>query len=117
MVTTEGWLEQIKLARHPEVMVESGGITWLFNSEFYPFRGAVKAIRTAADTVGAEKLMWGSDYPRTITAITYRMSYDFVLKSEELTPEFKAAFLGENAKRFYGFGELVKLPYIKNMSE
>ena len=117
MVTTEGWLEQIKLARHPEVMVESGGITWLFNSEFYPFRGAVKAIRTAADTVGAEKLMWGSDYPRTITAITYRMSYDFVLKSEELTPEFKAAFLGENAQRFYGFGELVKLPYIKNMSE
>lgn len=117
MVTTEGWLEQIKLARHPEVMVESGGITWLFNSEFYPFRGAVKAIRTAAETDGAEKLMWGSDYPRTITAITYRMSYDFVLKSEELTPEFKAAFLGENAKRFYGFGELVKLPYIKNMSE
>lgn len=117
MVTTEGWLEQIKLARHPEVMVESGGITWLFNSEFYPFRGAVKAIRTAADTVGTEKLMWGSDYPRTITAITYRMSYDFVLKSEELTPEFKAAFLGENAQRFYGFGELVKLPYIKNMSE
>lgn len=117
MVTTEGWLEQIKLARHPEVMVESGGITWLFNQEFYPFRGAVKAIRTAADTVGTEKLMWGSDYPRTITAITYRMSYDFVLKSDELTPEFKAAFLGENARRFYGFGELVKLPYIKNMSE
>lgn len=117
MVTTEGWLEQIKLARHPKVMVESGGITWLFNSEFYPFRSAVKAIRTAADTVGVEKLMWGSDYPRTITAITYRMSYDFVLNSDELTQEFKVAFLSENAKQFYGFGELVELPYIKNMSE
>ena len=64
-----------------------------------------------------EKLMWGSDYPRTITAITYRMSYDFVQKSKELTDEEKAMFLGGNAERFYGFKELVELPYIKNMSE
>ena len=63
------------------------------------------------------KLMWGSDYPRTITAITYRMSYDFVLKSDELSPEEKALFLGENAKAFYGFHDLPRLPYIKNMSE
>ncbi len=117
MVTTDGWLEQIKLARHPGVMIESGGITWLFNSEFYPFRGAVRAIKEAADLVGMDKLMWGSDYPRTITAITYRMSYDFVLKSDELTDEEKAMFLGRNAERFYGFKNLVELPYIKNMSE
>ena len=47
---------------YPEhgVMIESGGITWLFNDEFYPFRGAVKAIREAAGLVGMEKLMWGA---------------------------------------------------------
>ena len=117
MVTTEGWLEQIRLARHKNVMVESGGITWLFNSEFYPFEGAVRAIRQAADEVGMEKLMWGSDYPRTITAITYRMSYDFIQKSTELTEEEKMLFLGKNAERFYGFKDLPELPYIKNMSE
>ena len=117
MVTTEGWLEQIKLARHPGVMIESGGLTWLFNSEFYPFPGAIRAIKEAADLVGMDKLMWGSDYPRTITAITYRMSYDFVLKSSELTHEEKALFLGRNAERFYGFQHLVELPYVKNMSE
>ena len=61
--------------------------------------------------------MWGSDYPRTITAITYRMSYDFVTKTDELTEEEKALFLGENARNFYGFTDLVELPYIKNMSE
>ena len=117
MVTTDGWQEQIKLARHPGVMIESGGITWLFNSEFYPFRGAVRAIREAAGLVGMDKLMWGSDYPRTITAITYRMSYDFVLKSDELSAEDKALFLGRNAERFYGFKHLAELPYVKNMSE
>ena len=117
MVTRPEWEEQIKLARHPNVCIESGGITWLFNDEFYPFRGAVRAIRRAADLVGMEKLMWGSDYPRTITAITYRMSYDFITKSKELTEEEKARFLGLNAQHFYGFTDLVELPYIKNMSE
>lgn len=111
------WQRQISLARHKNVMIESGGITWLFNSEFYPFEGAVRVIRTAADMVGMEKLMWGSDYPRTITAITYKMSYDFVLKSGLLNDDEKKAFLGGNAQKFYGFNNLVRLPYIKNMSE
>lgn len=117
MVGTGNWMAQIKLARHRNVMIESGGITWLFNSEFYPFAGAIRAIREAADAVGWEKLMWGSDYPRTITAITYRMSWDFIGKSKELKEEEKAKFLGENAKEFYGFEKLVELPYVKNMSE
>jgi predicted TIM-barrel fold metal-dependent hydrolase len=117
MVTRRDWQEQIKLARHPNVMIESGGITWLFNEEFYPFTGAVWAIKEAAGLVGIEKLMWGSDYPRTIAAITYRMSYDFIVKSNLLTDDEKSLFLGKNAARFYGFENLLRLPYIKNMSE
>ena len=113
----ESWRRQILLARHGNVMIETGGMTWLYNSEFYPYPSAIRAIREAAALVGMEKLMWGSDYPRTITAITYRMSYDFVVKSQELTVEEKRLFLGENARRFYGFENLVELPYIKNMSE
>ena len=117
MVTRPGWQEQIKLARHPNVMIESGGITWLFNDEFYPFTGAVWAIKEAASLVGMNKLMWGSDYPRTITTITYRMSYDFVVKSKLMNDEEKFLFLGENARNFYRFKNIVELPYIKNMSE
>ncbi len=45
------------------------------------------------------------------------MSYDFISKSQELTDEEKRLFLSDNAKRFFGFGELKDLPYIKNMSE
>ena len=117
MPTVPGWEQQILLARHDNVMVESGGITWLYNSEFYPFPSAIKAIRKAIDLVGPQKLMWGSDYPRTITAITYRMSYDFIIKSQELSEEEKTLFLAENARKFYDFKKLIDLPYIKNMSE
>lgn len=118
MVTTPSFRDQVKLANcGPNVMVESGGITWLYNSEFYPYPSAIRSIREASDLVGMDKLMWGSDYPRTITAITYKMSYDFVCKSKELTDEEKSLFLGANAERFYGFKNLIDLPYIKNMSE
>ncbi len=118
MPTTDSFCSQVMLAREGRnVMVESGGITWLYNAEFYPYPTAVRRICEAKDWVGIEHLMWGSDHPRTITAITYRMSYDFVTKSKELSDEEKRLFLGENAFRFYGFENLPNLPYIKNMSE
>ena len=117
MVTVEGWEKQIALAKHKNVYIESGGITWLFNSEFYPYPSAVKAIRTAIDICGIDKLMWGSDYPRTMTAITYDMSKDFVEKSDDLSEEEKRKFLGENAEKFYGFGKLDVPEKIINMVE
>lgn len=118
MPNTQSFRSQVLLAREGEnVMIESGGITWLYHPEFYPYPTAVRRIREAAEWVGMDRLMWGSDYPRTITAITYRMSYDFIEKTPELTAEEKDMFLGENAQRFYGFQNLIELPYIKNMSE
>lgn len=117
MVTTEGWEKQIALAKHKNVYIESGGITWLFHHEFYPYPSAVKAIRAAIDICGIEKLMWGSDYPRTMTAITYDMSKDFVEKTHELSEEEKRKFLGEKAEKFYGFGSLAIPEKIINMVE
>lgn len=117
MVTREGWLEQIRLAKNENVFIESGGITWLFNEEFYPYPSAVKAIKKAAEITGFEKLMWGSDYPRTMTAITYKMSLDFIEKTNEISEEEKRLLLGGNAKSFYGFGDLEIPEKIKNMVE
>ena len=117
MVTRENWLEQIRLAKNENVYIESGGITWLFNSEFYPYPSAVKAINEASDIVGFEKLMWGSDYPRTMTAITYKMSLDFIEKTDEISEENKKLILGENARKFYGFADIPTPARVRNMVE
>ncbi|MBR6669077.1 MAG: amidohydrolase [Clostridia bacterium] len=117
MVTRPNWQEQIRLARHKNVFVESGGITWLFNSEFYPYPSAVRTILEARDICGMEKLMWGSDYPRTMTAITYRMSWDFADKSPLLTAGEKQLFFHDNAKKFYRFHDLPEMPYVHHMAE
>lgn len=117
MVTRENWLEQIRLALNENVFIESGGITWLFNAEFYPYPSAIRAINEAAGLVGFHKLMWGSDYPRTMTAITYKMSFDFIEKTDEISEENKRLFLGENAVGFYNFGSIPIPEKIKNMVE
>lgn len=117
MVTTKGWKEQIRLAQNKNVYVESGGITWFFNSEFYPYPSAIKAILEAAQLCGFDKLMWGSDYPRTMVEITYKMSFDFILKSDALSARDKENFLYQNAKKFYAFDDFDPIEPIKNMLE
>ena len=117
MVTRDGWQKQIALAKNENVYIESGGITWLFHREFYPYPSAIAAIRESIAICGVEKLMWGSDYPRTMTAITYQMSKDFIEKSDALTPEEKRLLLGENAARFYGFAQLPVPEKVINMVE
>ncbi len=115
MVTTDGWESQIALAKNKNVYIESGGLTWLFHKEFYPYPSAIEAIITARDICGMDKLMWGSDYPRTMTDITYIMAVRFIEETDRLTEEEKKAFLGGNAVKFYGFDCDSVLPPIKNM--
>ena len=104
MVTRSGWMNQIRLAEAHNVWIESGGITWLFRHEGPPFAGAQKAIRQAARAVGIDKLMWGSDYPRTTVEFTYRQTLDFVRDGcEFLSPKDKRLLLGGTARRVYGF--------------
>lgn len=117
MVTVEGWEKQIELAKNSNVYIESGGITWLFHKEYYPYPSAIEAIRKAITICGIDKLMWGSDYPRTMTAITYKMSLDFIQKSEKLTEVEKRKILGINAKDFYDFSNIEESKLILNMVE
>lgn len=115
MVTRDGWQEQIALAKNPNVYIESGGLTWLFHYEFYPYPSALDAIVEAKNICGIEKLMFGSDYPRTMTDITYIQATRYIIESDKLTSDEKAAFLGGNAVRFYRFGDFKPMEQALNM--
>ncbi|MCR5330243.1 MAG: amidohydrolase [Lachnospiraceae bacterium] len=117
MVTTPGWQKQIELAKYKNVYIESGGLTWLFHKEFYPYPSAIDAILEARDICGMDKLMWGSDYPRTMTDITYKSAIRFILDTPKMTDTEKRMFLGENAAVFFGFKDLKPLPETGNMLE
>ncbi len=103
MANRPEWLDQLALCKLPNVYVESGGICWLFRDEGVEFAGAQEAIRQAREEVGADKLMWGSDLPRTMVDFTYRQLLDFARYGcDFFTAAEKAGFLGGNAARVYG---------------
>lgn len=101
MVNRGGWPGQLRLARWENVYLETGGIIWLYRAEGYPFPNALAAIVRAKQEVGIEKLMWGSDWPRTMIDFTYRQSIDFIRSATDLTEHEKALLLGDNACRLY----------------
>lgn len=104
LVGQGNWMGQIRLARFENVYIECGGIIWLFRHEGPPFRKAQARIKQAVKAVSANKIMWGSDYPRTMVDFTYRQSLEFALNGcEFLTTAEKDRFLGGNAARLYGF--------------
>lgn len=100
--TRGGWPAQLDLCRHAHVRMETGGITWLYRAEGWPFPGAQRAIAEARNRVGADKLMWGSDWPRTMLDCTYAQSFDFIERTPLLDAREKEQILGENARAFYG---------------
>lgn len=72
MANTSSFKSQVMLARKGrQVRIESGGITWLFHSEFYPYPSAIRKIREAAEWVGDDKIMWGATIPaRSLPLLT-----------------------------------------------
>ena len=98
-----GWPGQLELCRYKNVYIECGGIIWLYRSEGYPFESGLDALRSAGQKIGFHKIMWGSDWPRTMVDFTYRQSLDFIFKDDSIGPEDKAAVLGSNAANLYGF--------------
>lgn len=109
MVNRGGWPGQLRLAHFQNVYLDMGGLVWLFRHEGYPFHGAIQAIQAATSEVGVEKLMWGSDWPRTMIDFTYRQSLDFVRHSDCFSEDDKTLLLGQNACRLYRLPEVISI--------
>lgn len=106
MANREGWEKQLLLGEEPNIFIESGGITWLFRQDGPPFPGAQEAFRRAVVLVGAGKLMWGSDFPRTMVDFTYEQTLDFLRDGcDFLSDDEKTAILSGTACGLFGFEE------------
>ena len=66
-----------------------------FDTAASPFLYKNEVFNQVAQLVGADKILFGSDYP----LITQSRIVRVVQQREDLSPEVKAAILGENARR------------------
>lgn len=95
-----GWQERALLARHARVMLDLAALPVAFSGEGYPYRSGQEALRWAITQVGADKIMWGSDYPLVLKHCTYPQTLDFIRNAEGLlSAGEQAAIFGGNAAR------------------
>lgn len=103
-----GWQERALLAKHPRVWVDLTSVPGgaLEPDPDYPFPEAQRIVQWAVDNVGAEKIMWGTDYPHALNRATYQQHLDFVRRHcTFLSTEQRAAILGGSAERFLNGNE------------
>lgn len=101
----EGWNDILALADLPNVYLKVSGLPEATN-ERYPFPQAQQRLRELSERFGAERLIWGSNYPHTRRVCTYKESVDFVrVACEFLSEAERAAILGKTLQR------IVPLPW------
>ncbi len=96
--------ELIEVLKRPNSLAEI-----LFPAKWpvYPYPEGQKQLKELRDAVGAEKLIWGTDSPHSMSAwCTYRQSLEFIqLHCDFLTQDEKDLILGLNTARLFGIEE------------
>lgn len=73
-----------------------------FFQDNYPWPSAVEVIETCCNIVGAEKIMWASDYPGMLRHGTLKQLIDMVaVECRNIREEDKKLILSENARRLF----------------
>jgi len=94
-----GWDRVLDLCRLPNVWMDISAVPFVFGEPFPCPRSQV-VLQESVRRVGAEKFLWGSDYPRTLTDLTYGQMLDWVrVGCPDLDEAQKAQILGRNALR------------------
>ena len=98
----DGWQERALVAKHPRAWVDLAAVAMAYRDEQeYPYPKSLEIARWAIETFGADRVMWGTDYPPALNVGTYRQHLDFVrVHCTFLNDEQRAAITGGNAERF-----------------
>ena len=99
----------LDLARYGRVYVKISH-TWSISKQGYPWRDAQALVQRVHQAFGAQRLMWGTDWPMCRRWTTYARTLS-VVRDEMgfLTPDEREWVLGKTALRLWPFGK-VKSP-------
>ena len=95
------WREMIALGRLDNVWFDAAAMPDFYRDEGYPFPSALALTRRVMDELGADRILWGSDAPGTLSGATYRQMIDMFGRSELFTEAEKKALFHASAAAAY----------------
>jgi len=96
------WDELLDLAQEPNAWIKCSYFPEAAKDlESYPFPLAQQYLRRLYDRAGADRLIWGSNYPNVRRACSYAQALDFVrVECAFLDERERAGLLGHNFERY-----------------
>jgi predicted TIM-barrel fold metal-dependent hydrolase len=96
------WDDLLDLAEEPNAWIKCSYFPEAAKDlETYPYPTAQLYLRRLYDRVGAERLVWGSNFPNVRRACTYRQALDFIrIECAFLSERERAGLLGDNFRRY-----------------
>jgi predicted TIM-barrel fold metal-dependent hydrolase len=75
-------------------------------AEEYPYPRLQEVIKVACEKAGADRIMWGSDYPSVLVSCTYTQTTKVVTEyCDFLSKTEKSKIMAENARNFFDFND------------
>ena len=102
--TDESQVKQLlDLARFPRVYVKISH-TWSISAGSYPWRDAQRLVKRVYDSFGAQRIMWGTDWPVCLSRTTYPRTLSVVRDEMSfIDPSDLQWVLGGTALRLWPF--------------
>ncbi|MBQ1415246.1 MAG: amidohydrolase [Lachnospiraceae bacterium] len=95
------WEAMAGIAALPNCWLDVSAMPDFFDEEGWPFPTALELLREVKRTVGAEKLIWGSDIPGTLNRATYPQMMEMFRRAGLTADELDGLFYA-NASTAYG---------------
>jgi predicted TIM-barrel fold metal-dependent hydrolase len=94
--------ESIKTLSLPNVWFDLAAVPWNSGPEAYPYTTGLGFVGLAKKIAGAEKLLWGTDTPFTLTRETYARQISYLEESGIFTDGELELVFRTNAETAYG---------------
>jgi predicted TIM-barrel fold metal-dependent hydrolase len=92
----------LALAVHDNVAVKITGACTLSHEPF-PYNDIWDPLRRIFDAFGINRCMWGTDWTRAVSLLTYEQGIEAFRVTHRLSDSERAALLGETLRRIYGW--------------
>ncbi len=87
---------------YPNIYLDTSSISAYFDGkEDYPYPSAVQVIEKAWKQVGAEKLLWASDFPGMLSHATLQELIHLITRQCHIPERDKEWIMGENARKLF----------------
>jgi predicted TIM-barrel fold metal-dependent hydrolase len=94
----------MQLAKYPNVWFDLTALEEFCEEEEYPYPRAQDIVQVVVDTIGVDRLVWGSDFPGILMYSTYKQCVNLIPRNcLFLTEKEKDKIMGENALKLFPF--------------